>query len=77
MLMSVAALPTNASEIAARSIGPSGTHTDQLTYLSEVEIGLGACGWYNRDDEWAAAISREPYDNYPGYSGGNPNNNPA
>ncbi|KAG8741448.1 hypothetical protein FRC10_002852 [Ceratobasidium sp. 414] len=58
-LVGVAALPTNVTEIAARSIDPAGTHTGQ------------------RDDEWVAAISHDLYDNYPGYAGGNPNNNPA
>ncbi|KAG8793118.1 hypothetical protein FRC12_003844 [Ceratobasidium sp. 428] len=74
MLMGVSALPTNVTEVAARSINPAGTHTGQLTYY---QIGLGACGWNNRNDEWVAAISHELYDNYPGYSGGNPNNNPV
>ncbi|KAG9093935.1 hypothetical protein FRC06_011315 [Ceratobasidium sp. 370] len=74
MFVGVAALPTNATEVAARSINPAGTHTGQLTYF---EIGLGACGCWNRNDEWVAAISHELYDNYPGYAGGNPNNNPV
>ncbi|KAH7345784.1 hypothetical protein B0J17DRAFT_624891 [Rhizoctonia solani] len=75
-LLGVAALPTNVTEsaIAARSINPAGTHTGQLTYFS---IGLGACGWTNSDTEWVAAISHELYDNWPGYAGGNPNNNPV
>ncbi|KAB5594584.1 hypothetical protein CTheo_1906 [Ceratobasidium theobromae] len=76
MLTGAAALPANITEsaIAARAIDPAGTHTGQLTYF---EIGLGACGWWNRNDEWVAAISHELYDNYPGYAGGNPNNNPV
>ncbi|CUA71128.1 hypothetical protein RSOLAG22IIIB_09342 [Rhizoctonia solani] len=76
LLAGVAALPTNITEsaIAARSINPSGTHVGQLTYFS---IGLGACGWTNTDTEWVAAISHELYDNWPGYTGGNPNNNPV
>ncbi|KDN48119.1 hypothetical protein RSAG8_03135, partial [Rhizoctonia solani AG-8 WAC10335] len=76
LLASVAALPTNVTEsaIAARAIDPNGNHVGQLTYFS---IGLGACGWWNRDDEWVVAISHELYDNYPGYAGGNPNNNPV
>ncbi|QRV89545.1 hypothetical protein RhiJN_17563 [Ceratobasidium sp. AG-Ba] len=40
-------------------------------------IGLGACGWTNTDTEWFAAISHELFDNWPGYAGGNPNNNPV
>ncbi|CAE6485256.1 unnamed protein product [Rhizoctonia solani] len=76
LLAGVAALPTNVTEsaIAARAIDPAGTHTGQLTYFS---IGLGACGWTNTDTEWVAAISHELYDNWPGYAGGNPNNNPV
>ncbi|CCO30031.1 hypothetical protein BN14_04055 [Rhizoctonia solani AG-1 IB] len=76
LLAGVTALPTNVTEstIAGRSINPSGTHTGQLTYFS---IGLGACGWTNSDTEWVAAISHELYDNWPGYAGGNPNNNPV
>ncbi|QRV74842.1 hypothetical protein RhiJN_02857 [Ceratobasidium sp. AG-Ba] len=74
ILMGAAALPTNVTEIAARSIDPSGTHTGQLFAVS---IGLGACGWTNSDSEWVAAISHELFDNWPGYAGGNPNNNPV
>ncbi|KAF8606405.1 hypothetical protein BDV93DRAFT_344537 [Ceratobasidium sp. AG-I] len=74
VLVGVAALPTNVTEsgLAARSIDPSGTHTGQV-----FEIGLGACGWTNSDTEWVVAISHELYDNWPGYTGGNPNNNPV
>ncbi|KAG8784758.1 hypothetical protein FRC12_018316 [Ceratobasidium sp. 428] len=74
MLTGVSALPTNVTEVAARSVNPAGTHTGQLTYY---QIGLGACGWTNRNDEWVAAISHELYDGWPGYTGGNPNNNPV
>ncbi|QRV95375.1 hypothetical protein RhiJN_23393 [Ceratobasidium sp. AG-Ba] len=69
MLTGVAALPANVTNVAARSINPGGTHTGQ--------IGLGACGWTNSNSEWVAAISHELFDNWPGYTGGNPNNNPV
>ncbi|QRW09754.1 hypothetical protein RhiLY_08753 [Ceratobasidium sp. AG-Ba] len=74
MLTGVAALPANVTNVASRSINPSGTHTGQLTYF---QIGLGACGWTNSNSEWVAAISHELFDNWPGYTGGNPNNNPV
>ncbi|QRW09755.1 hypothetical protein RhiLY_08754 [Ceratobasidium sp. AG-Ba] len=84
MLMGVAALPANATEIAARSINPAGTHTGQsvirlthnLHYDTD-QIGLGACGWTNSNTEWVAAISHELFDNWPGYTGSNPNKNPV
>ncbi|KAF8760320.1 Lytic transglycosylase [Rhizoctonia solani] len=76
LLAGVAALPTNITEsaVGARSINPAGNHVGQLTYF---DIGLGACGWRNTNTEWVAAISHELYDNWPGYTGGNPNNNPV
>ncbi|QRV95559.1 hypothetical protein RhiJN_23577 [Ceratobasidium sp. AG-Ba] len=74
MFMGAAALPTNATEITARSINPAGTHTGQDL---AVDIGLGACGWWNSNTEWVAAISHELFDGWPGYAGGNPNNNPV
>ncbi|RPD64940.1 barwin-like endoglucanase [Lentinus tigrinus ALCF2SS1-6] len=38
--------------------------------------GLGSCGITNSDTDFIAAVSHELYDNYPGYDGLNPNNNP-
>ncbi|KAJ3511186.1 hypothetical protein NLJ89_g4241 [Agrocybe chaxingu] len=38
--------------------------------------GLGACGIVNKDTDYIAAVSHLLFDNYPGYKGGNPNNNP-
>ena len=38
--------------------------------------GLGACGIYNVDTDYIAAASHILYDSFPGYAGGNPNDNP-
>ena len=38
--------------------------------------GLGACGITNNDGDYIAAASHILYDSFPGYAGGNPNNNP-
>ncbi|KAH9944071.1 RlpA-like double-psi beta-barrel-protein domain-containing protein-containing protein [Epithele typhae] len=51
----------------------TGTHTGQATYYA---TGLGACGITNTDSDFIVAVSHELFDNYPGYAGGNPNNNP-
>ncbi|THH30081.1 hypothetical protein EUX98_g4101 [Antrodiella citrinella] len=40
------------------------------------ETGLGACGITNVDTDFIAAIGFAAFDSYPGYTGGNPNNNP-
>ncbi|EJD39735.1 hypothetical protein AURDEDRAFT_70891 [Auricularia subglabra TFB-10046 SS5] len=40
------------------------------------DVGLGSCGAYNVPTDFIAAVSHELYDTFPGYSGGNPNNNP-
>ncbi|TDL28709.1 hypothetical protein BD410DRAFT_811779 [Rickenella mellea] len=40
-------------------------------------IGLGSCGWTNGGDDLIAAVSWKLYDSFPGYQGGNPNNNPV
>ncbi|QRV95374.1 hypothetical protein RhiJN_23392 [Ceratobasidium sp. AG-Ba] len=74
LLMGAVALPTNVSEVTARSINPAGTHTGQLTYY---EVGLGACGHTNQNFEYVAAIPYELFDNWPGYTVGNPINHPA
>ncbi|KAI9508783.1 RlpA-like double-psi beta-barrel-protein domain-containing protein-containing protein [Russula earlei] len=39
--------------------------------------GLGACGIVNNDSEFIVAVSQYLFDTYPGYKGGNPNNNPV
>ncbi|KAI0343388.1 barwin-like endoglucanase [Trametopsis cervina] len=39
--------------------------------------GLGACGINSNDAQFVVAISQSLYDTWPGYSGGNPNNNPV
>lgn len=40
------------------------------------DTGLGACGQTTSNTDLIAAVSMELYDSFPGYSGGNPNNNP-
>jgi hypothetical protein len=51
----------------------TGTQTGQGTWYS---TGLGACGITNNDNQHICALSHLLYDTYPGYTGGNPNNNP-
>jgi len=56
--------------------GPSymhGVQTGQGTYY---DTGLGACGITNTNSDMIAAVSWKLFDTYPGYTGGNPNNNP-
>ncbi|KAI0067729.1 barwin-like endoglucanase, partial [Artomyces pyxidatus] len=38
--------------------------------------GLGACGIVNTDSDYIAAVSHILFDEYPGYNGANPNDNP-
>ncbi|KAH9836381.1 plant expansin [Rhodofomes roseus] len=52
----------------------SGTQTGDATYYS---TGLGACGIDNVDTDYIVAVSEHLFDNYPGYAGTNPNNNPV
>ncbi|CUA74481.1 hypothetical protein RSOLAG22IIIB_11236 [Rhizoctonia solani] len=62
------------SVVTTSSIDPSGTHVGDLTYYTP---GLGACGRTNTPSDMIAAISHKLFDNYPGYDGTNPNNNPV
>lgn len=39
--------------------------------------GLGACGWYNYDNEYVVAVSSVLYDNFPGATPENTNANPV
>jgi len=50
-----------------------GTQTGQGTFYA---TGLGACGIVNTDADHIAAVSHLLFDNFPGYDGANPNNNP-
>jgi hypothetical protein len=50
-----------------------GTQTGQGTFYA---TGLGACGITNKDTDYIAAVSHLLFDNFPGYNGVNPNNNP-
>ncbi|EJD55615.1 barwin-like endoglucanase [Auricularia subglabra TFB-10046 SS5] len=40
------------------------------------DTGLGACGQTTSNSDFIVAVSMDLYDSFPGYSGGNPNNNP-
>ncbi|KAF9044790.1 hypothetical protein BDZ89DRAFT_979883 [Hymenopellis radicata] len=51
----------------------SGSHTGEITFYA---TGLGACGITNVDTDPICAVSTMIFDNYPGYDGVNPNNNP-
>ncbi|KAG6819450.1 hypothetical protein H0H93_011799 [Arthromyces matolae] len=65
-----------AATTAASSNTPSflvGTQTGQGTFYS---TGLGACGITNTDSDYIAAVSWKLFDNFPGYNGVNPNDNP-
>jgi expansin (peptidoglycan-binding protein) len=50
-----------------------GTQTGEGTYYA---TGLGACGITNNDSDYICAVSHLMFDSFPGYQGGNPNNNP-
>jgi len=50
-----------------------GVQTGEGTYY---DTGLGACGIYNKDTDYIAAMSQLLFDAYPGYNGVNPNKNP-
>ncbi|KAI0778552.1 RlpA-like double-psi beta-barrel-protein domain-containing protein-containing protein [Trametes elegans] len=52
----------------------TGTQTGQGTFYA---TGLGSCGITNSDTDYIAAVSHLLYDSFPGYTGGNPNNNPV
>lgn len=42
----------------------------------DTSVGLGACGFQNNNNQFVAAVSHALFDSFPGYAGGNPNNNP-
>jgi len=50
-----------------------GTQSGDGTFYS---TGLGSCGITNNDGQNIVAVSHLLYDSFPGYQGGNPNNNP-
>jgi len=50
-----------------------GTQSGDGTFYT---TGLGACGIINNDSQYIAAVSHLLFDNFPGYDGQNPNNNP-
>ncbi|KAI0800900.1 RlpA-like double-psi beta-barrel-protein domain-containing protein-containing protein [Fomes fomentarius] len=51
----------------------SGGHTGEGTFYN---TGLVACGTTHSDSELIVALSQNIFDKFPGYAGGNPNNNP-
>ncbi|KAF8979645.1 hypothetical protein BDQ17DRAFT_1416711 [Cyathus striatus] len=56
-----------ASPVEKRSI------SGDVTYFYP---GLGACGTYNSNTDFIAAVSASYFDAFSGYAGGNPNANP-
>ncbi|PIL31598.1 hypothetical protein GSI_06300 [Ganoderma sinense ZZ0214-1] len=72
-----AAAPTTSASSGSSASDPlgilTGTHSGDGTYYS---TGLGSCGITNSDSDKIVAVSHLLYDQYPGYTGGNPNNNP-
>ncbi|KAF8969002.1 RlpA-like double-psi beta-barrel-protein domain-containing protein-containing protein, partial [Flammula alnicola] len=50
------------------------TQTGRGTFYN---TGLGACGVTTLDSDLAVAVSPLLFDNYPGYNGINPNDNPV
>ncbi|EJD35250.1 hypothetical protein AURDEDRAFT_175674 [Auricularia subglabra TFB-10046 SS5] len=61
-----------ANPVAPRQIGPQ---SGDGTYF-DTSVGLGACGVQNNNNQYIAAVSHALFDSFPGYGGGNPNNNP-
>ncbi|KAM5533116.1 hypothetical protein V8D89_013259 [Ganoderma adspersum] len=72
-----AAAPTTSASSGSSASDPlgilTGTHSGDGTYYA---TGLGSCGITNSDTDKIVAVSHLLYDQYPGYAGGNPNNNP-
>jgi len=82
-LVSLAVSSVYASPIAVTPETGSGSETIKMekrqgpfsgdgTYY---ETGLGACGWYNSDTDYIAAVGAGYFDSYPGATA-NPNDNP-
>jgi hypothetical protein len=69
----VAATPSTANSGSKLPSFMSGIQTGEATYYG---TGLGSCGITNTDSDKIAAVSHLLYDNYPGYNGVNPNDNP-
>ncbi|KAI0343386.1 hypothetical protein BDW22DRAFT_1328878 [Trametopsis cervina] len=59
--------------VSAFAVAVPGKHSGDGTFYA---TGLTACGVTNNDEQYIAAVSHLLYDTYPGYKGGNPNNNP-
>lgn len=73
-----AAAPTTSASSGSSASDPlgilTGIHSGDGTYYA---TGLGSCGITNSDTDKIVAVSHLLYDQYPGYTGGNPNNNPV
>lgn len=64
----------DASIEASIDVVVKGTHTGDGTFYAP---GLGACGKTNKPSDHIVAIGHNLFDNFPGFNGGNPNNNPV
>ncbi|TCD61310.1 hypothetical protein EIP91_008638, partial [Steccherinum ochraceum] len=65
--------PPPKSSPAPSSGGGGGSFSGDGTFYAP---GLNACGTVDNNDSMIAAIGHAAFDSFPGYSGGNPNNNP-
>ena len=81
LVLAVIGLTVSATPIVLRAedIAVEGAHTGQgntvTQYIHTVihpapigtfyRIGLGACGWYNNDNDYVVAIGHDLFDNYP------------
>ncbi|EIW81868.1 plant expansin [Coniophora puteana RWD-64-598 SS2] len=64
----------SAAVIEKRQSYLTGTQTGEGTSYA---VGTGACGVHNVPSDLIVAVSQQLFDTYPGYKGGNPNNNPV
>ncbi|KAF8994181.1 RlpA-like double-psi beta-barrel-protein domain-containing protein-containing protein [Cyathus striatus] len=52
------------------------TKRDNVGDATYYDAGLGACGIWNSGTDFIVAVSAQYFDTFPGYTGGNPNENP-
>jgi len=62
-----------ATDSGSSSSGSGTTFTGEATFYG---TGLGACGITNTDTDYICAVSKDLFDGFEGYTGGNPNANP-
>ncbi|GJE91487.1 RlpA-like double-psi beta-barrel (DPBB) domain-containing protein [Phanerochaete sordida] len=74
VFMSLFAVAAPLVELEERSAKITGTKSGDGTWFTP---GLGACGKWNDDSDHIVAIGTALFDQFPGYNGANPNNNPA